>query len=243
MQGLILTEINQIQQRLALEIRKNDHLQEEVLDHLCCLVEELMQGGSSFETAINQAFESFGEQGLSTLELQVNQVTQTNNLLMKQLSLLTLLFTVGLSMLMHYTQAQDVPEIAPVPGPVKVVSGFGMRMHPILKEKKHHFGVDLRADMGTEVLATAHGKVVKAQSVKKSSKPGYGNYVRIQHKDGYETLYSQLSEIKVEEGQEVKQGDVIGLSGSSGVSTGPHLHYEVIHQGKRVNPEAFLKKG
>ena len=242
MQGLVWNQITQIQERLSPEIRHNEGLQEEVLDHLCCLVEASIRSGIPFEEAVNQAFGAFGEQGLGKLEHQVHQVTQSKYLLMKQLSVLTLLFTIGLTVLLNQqTYGQEVPEIFPLSNSTRVVSGFGIRTHPITKEKRHHFGVDFMVEMGTEVLATARGKVIKIQTT--DTNKGYGIHLIIEHQEGYKTLYAHLSEVKVKEGQYIQQGEVIGLSGNSGISKRPHLHYEIMHHGEKVDPEPFLKQG
>ncbi|MEM6802521.1 MAG: peptidoglycan DD-metalloendopeptidase family protein [Bacteroidota bacterium] len=120
---------------------------------------------------------------------------------------------------------------------VEIVSDWGSRIHPIHKEKKWHFGIDLKAETGTPVIASASGTVVFS----KTSEGGYGKHIRLKHEDGFETMYAQLSDMKVEAGQTVKQGEVIGLTGNSGASTGPHLHFEILKDNKRVNPNTYLK--
>jgi len=130
-----------------------------------------------------------------------------------------------------------IPSIPPVDlSRVKKTSGFGMRMHPIKKVKMMHRGIDLAAELGTPVYVTADGEVIKVDY-----KPeGHGNYIIVRHSNAYETMYSQLSETLVKEGMQVKSGTQIGKVGSSGISTGPHLHYEVHKDGKAVDPEAFF---
>ena len=129
----------------------------------------------------------------------------------------------------------DPPNISPIKGNHKVTSSFGMRFHPVFKKEKFHRGMDFKAATGTPVLATSNGIVTKAENQKK----GYGNFIVIKHDDEYETLYGHLHEIKIAVGQKVFQGDVIGTVGSSGLSTVPHLHYEVIKAGKAVDPIAY----
>lgn len=138
------------------------------------------------------------------------------------------------------TIQDGIPSISPVKDSdlVRMSSGFGMRMHPVKKVKKMHYGMDFACPMGTEILATADGKVSKISS---TPNQGYGNLLVLSHEHGYLTKYAQLSEFKVKEGDEVKKGDVIALSGNSGMSTAPHLHYEVVKNGKQVNPVAFIK--
>ena len=112
---------------------------------------------------------------------------------------------------------------------------FGMRVHPIFSDWRFHHGLDLTANTGTPVYASGDGLVTH---VKYSG--GYGNVIFINHGFGFETRYAHLSRFKVSEGQKVKRGEVIGHVGNSGNSTGPHLHYEVLYEGKWVNPIHFL---
>jgi septal ring factor EnvC (AmiA/AmiB activator) len=111
-------------------------------------------------------------------------------------------------------------------------SGFGWRMHPIYKISKMHTGMDFTASLGTIIYATGDGTVEVADS--KSA--GYGSHVVINHSFGYETLYAHMSKILVKKGQHVQRGEKIGLVGSTGTSTGPHCHYEVIKNGQKINP-------
>lgn len=119
------------------------------------------------------------------------------------------------------------------------LSGFGYRIHPIHNVKKFHAGIDFTAPRGTEIIASGKG-VVKRVENKKS---GYGKSIIIDHGYGYETLYGHLSEILIEEGQEVTRGQIIGKIGSTGTSTAPHLHYEVRINGNPVNPIDYCMDG
>ena len=120
----------------------------------------------------------------------------------------------------------------PLPAANNVVTcKFGMRTHPITGVYKLHTGVDLRATKGTKIYAANAGTVLKSEY-----NTAYGNYVLIDHGGGIATLYAHMSSRKVTKGQKVKQGDVIGLVGSTGYSTGPHLHFEVIINGEYTNP-------
>ena len=125
-----------------------------------------------------------------------------------------------------------VPGIFPISQEeVNISSGYGMRRDPVPGTRKQHDGIDFLAPVGTSVYATADGKVAVAER-----KGGFGNCVEIAHGFNYLTRYAHLSELLVEEGAEVKRGDLIGKVGSSGKSTTPHLHYEVIFKGEAENP-------
>ncbi len=122
--------------------------------------------------------------------------------------------------------------ISPVSGVTS--SGFGYRLHPIKNEVKYHYGTDLAADSGTPVTAFADGTIV-AQGESDS----FGKYVMIDHADGYRTLYAHCSELCMSCGS-VKKGDTIALVGSTGAATGPHLHFELEHNGIYLNPEFYI---
>jgi len=137
----------------------------------------------------------------------------------------------------------SIPSVAPVENfeVAKLVSGFGVRINPFHKGQYHHDGVDIASPRGTLVLATAPGRVIL---VKKSDLvAGYGNYVEVDHGNGYVTRYSHLEDISIREGQAIKKGQALGSVGSSGGSIAPHLHYEVINQGKNVDPVKFIVTG
>lgn len=114
-------------------------------------------------------------------------------------------------------------------------SGFGYRTHPIYKIVKMHTGMDFNAVIGTPIYATGDGVVERADA----EASGYGNHVVINHGFGYETLYGHMSKIMVAPGQQVKRGEVIGLVGNTGTSSGPHVHYEVIRNGNKINPISY----
>lgn len=119
--------------------------------------------------------------------------------------------------------------IAPVPG--RITSRFGMRRHPILGYRRMHSGLDFKARHGTPIYAATDGRVKTA-----GRNGGYGNYVRIQHEGNLATGYAHMSRIAVRSGAYVKRGQLIGYVGSTGLSTGPHLHYEMYRGGKKIDP-------
>jgi murein DD-endopeptidase MepM/ murein hydrolase activator NlpD len=134
-------------------------------------------------------------------------------------------------------QLRQMPAILPANGPV--VSGYGRRLHPILGVRKMHHGLDVLVDSGTPVVASGDGIVRRTEF-----SASYGNYVMIEHPaSGFTTLYAHLSEIdaKWRPGRRINRGDVLGFSGSTGRSTGPHVHYEVRNEdGETMNPIYFF---
>jgi hypothetical protein len=131
-----------------------------------------------------------------------------------------------------------VPYRKPVIGEVEFTSGFGVRSDPFLGRPAMHTGLDFRAATGDPVRVTANGKVVSSGWA-----GGYGRMVEIDHGNGLSTRYGHLSEINVKVGDVVKIGQVIGAVGSTGRSTGPHLHYETRIDGDAVDPQKFLRAG
>jgi len=127
-----------------------------------------------------------------------------------------------------------VPSRMPIDA-VAMTSGFGMRNHPILRQRRQHQGVDLAAPSGTPVYATADGLVGMAQYYS-----SYGNYVQLEHGGELQTRYAHLTSYTVRPGDMVRKGDLIGYVGSTGRSTGPHLHYEVRVAGQAVDPRPYM---
>lgn len=124
--------------------------------------------------------------------------------------------------------------IWPSASSVYVTSVFGNRLHPVYGYNRMHYGIDIGASYGTDIYAADGGYVTTS-----TYSSGYGNYVMIDHGDGRYTLYAHMTSRYVEEGDVVLQGDVIGIVGSTGVSTGPHIHFEVYEGGERVDPLQF----
>ncbi|KYZ75250.1 hypothetical protein AXX12_13905 [Anaerosporomusa subterranea] len=135
------------------------------------------------------------------------------------------------------TTSTDMPINTPALWPASgaITSGFGWRNPPVEDGTELHQGVDIAVETGTPVVATANGVVTKSGWT-----GGYGNLVQIDHGNGMETLYGHNSQLAVSVGQKVKKGQVIAYVGSTGVSTGPHIHYEVRVNGTAVNPMRFM---
>jgi len=132
----------------------------------------------------------------------------------------------------------SIPAIQPISNKqlIALASGFGLRIHPVYKVKKMHNGIDFAASIGTPVYATADGSVTKVE-VRFS---GYGKMVEIDHGFGYRTRYAHMHDFAVKKGQHVKRGDLIGYVGNTGLSTAPHLHYEVFINDQRVDPVHYF---
>ncbi len=131
-----------------------------------------------------------------------------------------------------------LPAIVPIRGGTsRIVSGYGYRIHPIYKTMRMHWGIDFTAPKGTPVFATANGTVSLPD---RASTTGYGITVLVNHGFGYQTFYTHLSRAAVKPGQKVTRGQIIGYVGSTGLAVAPHLHYEVIKNGKKINPINFF---
>ncbi len=129
----------------------------------------------------------------------------------------------------------SIPSIYPTFG--RISDGWGMRIHPIYRRLAFHYGIDFANDPGTPVYATAPGVVAYV-----GYESDYGKLIKIEHQGGYETRYGHLNSYLIKEGDNVKRGQIIGLMGSTGVSTGPHLHYEILVDGRKTNPAGYLNR-
>ena len=188
-------------------------------------IRKLGIGGRSIESA--KTFDNFApviNKELATLELDVEKLSREVNFELNSYSSI-------------YEKVQeDIRRIAMIPSIRPVEEGylnstFGYRNDPIDNVKRFHQGQDITVKTGTPIYAPADGIVKRAYYA-----GGFGNHIKLQHGAGYTTLYAHLSKIKVKHGQKVKRGDIIGLTGNTGRSTAPHLHYEIHHNGKPQNP-------
>lgn len=127
----------------------------------------------------------------------------------------------------------NTPTMAPADGWIS--SGFGYRFSPFTNRRTHHKGIDFAAEIGTPIKAPAHGRVSRVGYDK-----GYGNHITIDHGNGLSTKYAHCSKTFVQEGEKIQRGQLIGLVGNTGRSTGPHLHYEVRRDGVAINPRKYL---
>jgi murein DD-endopeptidase MepM/ murein hydrolase activator NlpD len=188
--------------------------------------DELGIGGAVFgETPINSSSDI--NELLTNIDSYINRISLKINYEVESYS------EIEESMEENSNLFNCIPAIRPAKG--YYGDRFGMRYHPILKRKRMHSGLDILSNIGEPVYATADGKVRLA-----GRNGGMGKMIRIDHGFGYKTSYAHLSKIKVKRGAKVKRGDLIGYSGNSGLSTGPHLHYEVHHNGIALNPRNFI---
>lgn len=206
-------------------------LYHELLDHVCCMVEDQMNHGNTFEKSLINTFQIMDPACITKCQDHTKYILNRKQILMKRITFAAAGLAACCLLITSVMLAQSIPSAMPL-GEYEITSSFGKRADPLTKELKHHFGIDLKAPTGTPVLATADGKVVRVED----QPNGYGKFVVIQHSNNYQTRYAQLSEFKVSIGSIVKKGNVIGLVGSSGRSTAPHLHYEVTIDGKRIDP-------
>lgn len=171
--------------------------------------------------------------------LVINSTSQHLKSLKKQIELQDKSYQAILKEAMIYSsELVDIPAIQPIK-PTKniwISSYYGRRTDPFTKKTRNHKGIDFVGPKNTEIFATADGKV----KFTKVSRRGYGKEIIILHKFGYNTRYAHLNEILVEEGQDVKRGELIGLMGNTGRSTGTHLHYEVKLNNRQINPYYFF---
>jgi murein DD-endopeptidase MepM/ murein hydrolase activator NlpD len=131
-----------------------------------------------------------------------------------------------------------IPNGTPFKQAARISSYFGLRTHPILRRIRAHKGIDFTAHIGTPVYATAGGVVSKVSA---NSRGGYGRQVLVQHGLGFSSRYAHLSQVMIKSGEHVAKGELLGLTGNSGRSTGPHLHYEVLYWGKALDPLNFAR--
>jgi murein DD-endopeptidase MepM/ murein hydrolase activator NlpD len=177
-------------------------------------------------------------QSLSNTALIENMRNQLNNLSLR-MSFQVQSFTEITAMVKNKEKLlRAIPAIQPVSNKnlKRVASGFGYRIDPLYKDSRLHAGLDFSAPTGTPIYATADGEV----QIAGFNTDGYGNKVVINHGYGFQTLYAHMVRVIARVGQSIKRGEVIGYVGSTGKSTGPHLHYEVIKRGTKVDPVYYF---
>lgn len=245
---LNIEQIQEVATYLASFSKLSKANQEELLDHLCCDIENAMMQGQSFNEALLLNQERLNESEVK----KIHSSNQSKFIMAKLFIGALMLASVALSSFDFIGTAVPVEDIA-ISNPLEVVpleppsicplstadfklsSAFGPSIHPITQKKRMHQGVDWKAPTGTPIQSAGDGIVLEA-----GDKGKYGNCIIIVHDDMYQTLYAHLESIDVKEGDKVALGQRIGTVGSTGMSTGAHLHYEVIRNGVKVNPLSYI---
>ncbi|MEL6831492.1 MAG: M23 family metallopeptidase [Bacteroidota bacterium] len=219
---------------------------EELLDHLCCDIEQAMRQGQGFEEAFDQCQGRWNENEVK----KIHSSTRNTSIMVKLLTVVILGLGSITFLSLPLTEEQKALEIpmeesgcllleppgqSPLAEEHDVTSAFGMRLHPMTKRRLMHRGLDWAAPSGTPVKAAGAGIVLEA-----GDKGKYGKCVIIVHDEIYQTLYAHLESVDVAVDQKVEAGQLIGKVGSTGQSFGPHLHYEVLKNGVAVNPADYL---
>lgn len=171
-------------------------------------------------------WQTFEDTGVPALAAVADAASQAN---------LTAASRIRTSPAAGWNRTVSIPSRMPVEG-IQLTSSYGMRTHPVLGGRRAHKGVDLAGPVGTPIHATADGVISMAQWFS-----SYGLYVALEHGGNIQTRYGHMSRLNVAAGQHVRKGDVIGFIGSTGRSTGPHLHYEVRVNGDAVNPIPYMQ--
>jgi murein DD-endopeptidase MepM/ murein hydrolase activator NlpD len=211
---------------------RNRSLRTELTDHFMCSYENHMEESGDIDDALAKVFKEINTNDLVSMNRSYFILNLKNNVYMNLLcfSFSAVLVFFGLGNMID----QDPPSLFPVEHG-EVVAEFGERIHPITMQSKMHFGVDIKAKLGTEVLAPEYAVVKETGYTQKK-----GNYIVLAHDNVYETRFFHLQKIIVDVDQKIEKGAIIGTVGSTGASTAPHLHYEVLKNGKRVNPNQYL---
>ncbi len=234
----MLHEVERLQTELG-NLQERDAYAHRVIFGMDPIDEGVWQGGTGGVDQFEE-YRRFRESGTLVAELRqkVNRLKRQMVIQSKSLDTITTLAMEKEELL------ASIPSIKPVrsdklASKVELLSGFGRRLHPIFKVPRMHTGIDFTAPEGTTIQATGRGKVVRVAN----HSTGYGRHVIIDHGFGYRTLYAHMSTVDVKVGDRVVRGQHIGLVGNTGRSTAPHLHYEVLYKGVRVDPINYVLDG
>lgn len=202
---------------------------------------ELLTASLSEESAANQVLTQELADKKAELALLTQRIDDVETILGLQsndgemLPLEQRIDSAAISSAVRGTLFRLLPNGSPTPG-IRMSSQYGVRIHPVTGRRKYHRGLDFAANIGTPVYAPADGVV----EVVRPSNKGSGNFLRLNHSMGFTSSYSHLKKFNVKHGKFVRKGDLIGWTGNSGLSTGPHLHYEIRFLGRALNPRHFV---
>ena len=241
LESFLQTESNETigeMQRALENLQKRDAYVHRMIFGMDPIDENIWEGGVGGHDAYGE-FDTYGASGEIMADIQSRIDRLKHQISLQSRSLDTI---VNLAQDKE-TLLATMPTIKPVRSDMlskdlRLLSGFGPRLHPVFKVMRMHNGIDFTAKSGTPIIATGDGTVHRAERA-----GGFGNLVVIRHGNGYETYYAHMSKINVKKGEKVERGQVIGLVGSTGTSTAPHCHYEVHFHGKPVNPLSFVMDG
>lgn len=226
-----------IRSRLEESGLQNQEVKEELFDHICSSVETKMQQGTHFSSAVTETFQLFGANEFQDIENNANRLAKYKwiNRYTISLALVLLMFISGF----HYwwnNQANYVPSILPVASLSNLNTSPSQELTPIYKIVKNQHGIDLKVPFQSKVVATAAGEVLLIENTTSGDKK-----IVLYHNEAFKTVYANLSEVFIEEGQAIKKGQVIGSSGNSLYDGFPNLYYEIICNNKQVNPLDFFE--
>ncbi len=230
-----VTELAALTGNLQSRLEKLDEIEAEyrMIAGLSGIDPEVKQagiGGPRRNGAVQEELEAIEED----MRAKILDSEESLNALMRRVDILYQSLNESVDQLRFFQdRLNHTPSVWPAVG--RLTSRYGSRVHPIFNGIRKHEGIDISAPRGTPVVGTADGKVIFARW-----KLGYGQAIEIDHGYDHRTFYAHLSSIKVRQGQHVKRGEIIGLVGNTGVSTGPHLHYEVKVSGKSKNPLNYI---
>lgn len=236
-----VTIIREIRIRLEAKGISDANQLEELEDHYISSVEHKIKMGQEADEALYSTLKE-----LDSIEFEYSPAVAHKTLafaaLFCLLSLIGLYFYLFVSVPSaasnNNTKSRlEAPQNWPIATPSKIItSEFGPRHHHLLKTKKHHSGIDIKASQGTPVLASNGGLILEAGYHQK-----YGNYIVLQHNDRFSTRYMHLSSLTIESCDIVVMGEQMGNVGSTGLSSGPHLHFEILDNGQAIDPMIFLQ--
>ncbi|MBF0369857.1 MAG: M23 family metallopeptidase [Magnetococcales bacterium] len=237
----LMRENEHLIRRFNEKMREFDDISQQVMAIEEMIGVEVIEG-NTLSQRILMAGQMFGDQDkalkeigarVESLEGEIGLAAQVNQTLQERVHVASLTLSQKKMLL------NNIPNGYPVPFE-GINSPYAKRIHPTLKKKEWHRAVDLAADMNTPIHATADGVVEWAGFHKKS---GYGNLILVRHNYGFKTAFGHLAEVSVKNGEFVRRGDILGRTGNSGLSSGPHLHYEVRFNHRRLDPAPFMEWG
>ncbi|HPI82688.1 MAG TPA: M23 family metallopeptidase [Candidatus Paceibacterota bacterium] len=232
----LLTEFDKINRRII----ESEMVLEEIKQNDSIIYKSIFDVSDITKRDLEVYWDSDIENKYDSIAESTNQrISELEKRLAKELYSLDFLTRKAIS---NQEMLKHIPAIQPIDNKdlKRTASGWGMRIHPIFNIKKFHYGLDFTAPTGTPIYSTGDGEIEFIIKHTDKDSHGYGNLIIIDHGYGYKTLYAHMDKFSVKVGQEVKRGQTIGSVGNTGLSTGPHLHYEVIKDGRKVNPVYYL---